>query len=348
MNEIANIPCSYTRLIGRELDLQVRDLPQLLKFTDLSVEQLLRDDGMLTARQQAQVLQNSLALSPSEHFGLRLGRRLTPSTHGAMGFLINSSPNLLTLLNAFETFLPTRMSLIRVDVQSDANWTTSLIFFEQTLSYAVHRVMSETVAVIFSECAAFILGRPLTEAILQFSHAAPMYANDYAQYVNGECRFDQTQLSICVPTDLCLIANAAAQHDSYVMAMQQCKMILNRLQNQQYNTTYQAQKIMLSYPLGHISEDDLAAALFINKRTLARRLAKENTSYRQILDRILSEQATGYLRDSQLSVEAIAGCLNYHDTANFRRAFKRWFGMSPSEYRKALLGSSQETEFEAH
>lgn len=74
---------------------------------------------------------------------------------------------------------------------------------------------------------------------------------------------------------------------------------------------------MLSYPLGQLSEEDLAAALFMNKRTLARRLVKENTSYRLIRDRILSEKASSYLHDPQISVEAIASLLNYHDSAIF-------------------------------
>lgn len=335
-NESANIPVSYTRLIGRELDLQVRDLPRLLKFTTLTAEQLMRDDSMITASQQIQILQNSLELATSEQFGLRLGRRLTPSTHGAMGFLINSSPNLMAVLNAFQTFLPTRMSLIRLEAQSDAAWTTCLIFFEQSLSSAVHCLLSETIAVIFLECAEFIIGRPLTEAVVQFSHAAPAHYACYTDYLACTSRFDQAQLLIQIPTELCLIANASAHHDSYLLAMQQCEIILNRLNTQQYSTTYQVQKAMLSYPLGQLSEEDLAAALFINKRTMARRLAKEHTSYRQIRDRILAEQASGYLRDSQMSVEAIASLLNYHDSANFRRAFKRWFGVSPSTYRQQL------------
>ncbi|OYW66808.1 MAG: AraC family transcriptional regulator, partial [Pseudomonadales bacterium 32-42-5] len=65
-SESANIPRSYTRLIGRELDLQARDLPKLLKFTTLTAEQLMRDDTMITASQQIQILQNSLELSASD------------------------------------------------------------------------------------------------------------------------------------------------------------------------------------------------------------------------------------------------------------------------------------------
>jgi AraC-like DNA-binding protein len=79
---------------------------------------------------------------------------------------------------------------------------------------------------------------------------------------------------------------------------------------------------------------EAAAALFICKRTLARRLKAEGTSFRQLRDGILSQQAIGYLRDSSVSVEAIAELLNYHDSANFRREFKRWFGVTPDQYRR--------------
>jgi len=72
----------------------------------------------------------------------------------------------------------------------------------------------------------------------------------------------------------------------------------------------------------------------MGKRTLSRKLKEENSSFRQVRDEILSRRAATYLRDTQLSVEAIALLLGYHDTASFRRAFKRWFVMPPDQYRK--------------
>ncbi|MGB1202981.1 MAG: helix-turn-helix domain-containing protein, partial [Alloalcanivorax venustensis] len=70
------------------------------------------------------------------------------------------------------------------------------------------------------------------------------------------------------------------------------------------------------------------------KRTLARKLKQEHSSFRQIRDEILSQQAASYLCQNKLPIEAIAALMNYHDSANFRRAFKRWFGQSPEEYRQ--------------
>ena len=111
--DVASIPSNYSRLIGRELELQIRDLPKLLKFTGLSIEQFMRDDTLLTARQQIQILHNGLQLSGHADFGLRLGRRLIPATHGVMGFLANSSPDLLRVLTAFQSFVPTRLSFVQ-------------------------------------------------------------------------------------------------------------------------------------------------------------------------------------------------------------------------------------------
>ena len=336
----ANIPSSYSRLIGRELGLQVRDLTKFLKFTDLSVEQFMQEDTLLTAQQQIQILQNGLQLSDCEYFGLRIGRRLTPSTHGAMGFLANSSSDLLMALKAFQTFLPTRMSFVNLELRSDAEWVECLIRFDVALNPAIHCAMSEMIAVIFFECAEFIVGRPLTEVSIHFNYPKPTYAEIYSQYLSGSYTFSASELMIRVPMTVCQIPNASANYENYMLAMRQCESILTQLhlqvQSQSQRMTYQIQKMMLSHPLGELNEEDAAAILFISKRTLARVLEKEGSSYKQIRDKILSQQASGYLRNSDLSVDAIAFLLNYYDSANFRRAFKRWFKMTPSQYRAQL------------
>ena len=98
--------------------------------------------------------------------------------------------------------------------------------------------------------------------------------------------------------------------------------------------------MMLSHPPGILSEDEAAARLFIGKRTLARRLQKEGTGFRKIRDEILSQQAMDYLRDSNMPVDAIAALLNYHDSSNFRRAFRRWFKKTPDQFRQELNQAS--------
>lgn len=339
IDDMANIPTNYSRLIGRELNLQIRDLPKLLKFTGLTGEQLMRDETFLTARQQIQILHNGLQISNSDIFGLRLGKRFTPSTHGLMGFLASSSPNLLTAFRTFQTFLPTRFSFTRIEIQVSPTMMECFVSFNIELHPKIYRTVSEIAVVTLLEYADFIVGRRIDEVIVSFMHEKPEYSSVYSDYIAGSYQFSCPNLLIQIPIEICQIANASANHDSYMFAMQQCQAMLTQLNAHTHSNTYQVQKMMLSGALGELSEEDAAAALFISKRTLARRLEKEGTHYREIRDKILSQQAMAYLKNSSMSVEAIASLLNYHDSANFRRAFKRWLGLSPSEYRQQLKTS---------
>jgi transcriptional regulator GlxA family with amidase domain len=76
--------------------------------------------------------------------------------------------------------------------------------------------------------------------------------------------------------------------------------------------------------------------VFVTKRTLQRRLEQDGTSYRAITEQLISELATRHLRDTAMTIEAVSTLLGYCDTAAFRKAFHRWYGQSPSDYRSAL------------
>lgn len=334
-SEIANIPSNYARIIGRELGLNIRDIPSLLQFSQLSAEQFMQDDTLLSSRQLIQILQNSLSLSKTPDFYLNLGKRLTPTTHGLMGFLVNNSPNLLMALNAFKTFLPTRISFAHVSLEFTADTVICSLDFTIPISSAVNRMLNEVCVVVLYECAEFIIGRPLHEARAYFSHAEPDYKHLYKHYLPSPFSFSADQIQVEIPLSVCEIANASSNHENYLLAMRQCEILLQELTPTQENIVFKIQKMMLSQPFNELNEEKIAAALFINKRTLARKLAQDQTSFRQLSDEIKSRQAAHYLCKTELSVEAIASILNYHDSANFRRAFKRWFNMTPSEYRQS-------------
>lgn len=87
---------------------------------------------------------------------------------------------------------------------------------------------------------------------------------------------------------------------------------------------------------GEPRREDIAALLALTDRTFQRRLRAENTSYQQLLDDARCELARKYLAQEALPLTAIADLLGFGDTSNVFRACKRWFGLSPGEYRKTL------------
>ncbi|WP_421717723.1 AraC family transcriptional regulator ligand-binding domain-containing protein [Algiphilus sp.] len=310
-----------------------RDLPQLLSGTSLTADRLIDDGTYLSGEEQIRILENALSLSGDPELGLRVGCRLTPAAHGPMGFLASSSPHLLAALYAFQSFLPTRVSFARLTLCQTRTEVQLHAYFDAEMRPDVSRCVAETCATAFFACAEFIIGRPAHEVETCFSHPNPGAHSRYREVLPGRVVFSSKQMVLRIPRSVCDIPNASANRESYRLAQQQCEALLAELRRSPDSLRRQVETVMLSHPGSALSEEAAAAALFITKRTLARRLKAEGTGFRQIRDDVLARQARHHLIANRLSVDAIAALLNYHDSANFRRAFKRWFGVSPDQYR---------------
>lgn len=91
-------------------------------------------------------------------------------------------------------------------------------------------------------------------------------------------------------------------------------------------------------PTGEFNKGQVAKALNFSVRSLHNKLVDAGTSYQEILDdtrRLLAEQ---YLRQVAYSVGDVAFLLGFSDFSNFSRAFKRWTGETPTDYRAHHLG----------
>ena len=120
-----------------------------------------------------------------------------------------------------------------------------------------------------------------------------------------------------------------------VDGLENFQQMLEQLDRTENKATNHIRRLLLSHPPGKLGEDAAARLSFISKRTLARRLDAENSSFRALREEILANLAVDYLRDTDLTVEAIAAILNYHDSSSFRRAFKRWHNVTPQQFRQS-------------
>ena len=102
-------------------------------------------------------------------------------------------------------------------------------------------------------------------------------------------------------------------------------------------------KIIELLPSGDISEEEVAKALNVSLRTLQRKLREESESYGHLLKVVKKDMAENYIQDSQLSISEIAYLLGFSDQANFTRAFRRWNGSTPSQYRQAIRNNISNT-----
>lgn len=98
-------------------------------------------------------------------------------------------------------------------------------------------------------------------------------------------------------------------------------------------------KITELVPQGKVSKKIVADHLNVSVNCLQNKLAKQNTSYSEVYDEVRKELACSYLIQRHMSICEVAYQLGFTDTSNFTRAFKRWVGVSPSEFRFEKLAS---------
>ena len=101
-------------------------------------------------------------------------------------------------------------------------------------------------------------------------------------------------------------------------------------------TTYK-KTILELLPQGHPAIQQAAQKLNIPVRTLQRRLHDAGLTYSELVDEVRCDAACRLLMAESLGMAEIATALGFSDPSNFSRAFQRWKGMSPSEFRAGLL-----------
>jgi len=84
----------------------------------------------------------------------------------------------------------------------------------------------------------------------------------------------------------------------------------------------------------------IAAQLHMSPSTLQAKLARRGVTFQQVLDGTRRELALGYIVQSRLSVTEIAFMLGFSDASNFNRAFRRWTGRAPTQFRTATYAEA--------
>ena len=86
---------------------------------------------------------------------------------------------------------------------------------------------------------------------------------------------------------------------------------------------------------GSTDVGEVAAALHMSGRTLQRRLEQEGTRFGEVLDRARLDRARRLLADPSVTLTDVAYRVGFADLATFSRAFRRWTGKPPGQWRRS-------------
>ncbi|MEM6819159.1 MAG: AraC family transcriptional regulator ligand-binding domain-containing protein [Pseudomonadota bacterium] len=321
----------YARLILREFEQRGIDSSPLFEGTAVSQAELL-SGGDIPLADFLHILQTGDQLLNDAELGFLLGRKMHMFAMGAVGAGISVAPCLRDGLQLLESFTRLHASYIDIDARSTLDGLTVSILYEQETGY-VERLHTETAMMLVQQYMETLFGEPVRDVRYRFAMPAPANAATYAESLHGQIVFDAQANEVDIPQRW-LDQPSPFYHAEL---WQQAQINLTRILNERSRTeaapyTHHVAILLRTSdaPLPDLAE--VANKLRVSMRTLNRHLKAESTSFRQLKTKALIRRAKLYLRESDLSVEAIASVLGYQDPANFRRAFRKSERCTPMEY----------------
>lgn len=168
---------------------------------------------------------------------------------------------------------------------------------------------------------------------VSLSYPAPAYAEEYARILGVPVTFEQSYTAI--EFDRQQLERTRPLHNSelFTSLTQQAERVIARSRSgltfsERVKSELRRSRVQMQ-PLGVV-----ARSLGMSERSLRRHLAHEGSSFSSLIQENQSELACTLLSQPGRSIKEVAHELQFSHVSAFNRAFKRWTGRSPSEYRR--------------
>jgi AraC-like DNA-binding protein len=162
----------------------------------------------------------------------------------------------------------------------------------------------------------------------------PADTGPYREILGTRLRFDGVQCAIVFPATWLHKPIADADPLLHSVLEQRAASELGLKQPLLLSEVRCAIRLMLRE--GQHARAELAERLGMHERTLGRRLQQSGTTFHGLLEEARADVAKQLLRDTRSSVARVSAALGYRDPTIFTRAFRRWSGVTPRQYRAGL------------
>ncbi|MBN9487582.1 MAG: AraC family transcriptional regulator [Alphaproteobacteria bacterium] len=326
-------PHSISAIVA-ELGKQGLDGAAALEGTALTLSHLEAHTTRISYRQLDRVTRNALRLSKDPAIALRAGQRMRVTAYGMYGYAMLSSTTTdqarvfaaryCRVVGPFCEFVSSKNDEIVAVTLEPTCWPNPA---EEAHRFAVEFALSAHLTII----------RDWYNPAFRFSriilgYAAPPHHCAYENLFECTVLFDQDHCGYEHPRDDGAVA--LADQRTHAMAREMCEQLLGEV-NRAGGIAADVRRILIEQPGRYPTIEAIADSLGMYPRALRRKLEAEGTSYRFLLREVRMRLAIEYLRRTHMTNDEIASRLGYSDAANFRHAFVRWTGKSPSGFRIA-------------
>jgi AraC-like DNA-binding protein len=310
------------------------DADELLLRVGLSPTLLQVPQARVSAKHYGK-LWRLVALTLDDEFFGQDSRRMKA---GSFAMLVHSVLGCKTLGQALERslrFYGLILDDISGELERDAAEAT-LILHERPANSPHRTFAHEVLLMLLHGVACWLVGRRIPILRARFSYPEPAHSAEYRLMYCTDLAFGMPLTAITFAggyLDLPVVQNERSVKEFLRTAPEN---ILVKYKNGSSLSARIRRRLRQQLP-GEVPDfETLAAELNMTSATLRRRLHEEGASYQEIKDQLRRDLAISYLSHSDRSVMDIAVELGFSERSAFHRAFRKWTGASPGEFRRGL------------
>ena len=318
-----------------------RGLPDVLAGFNVPSEPILKTAGL--TRQDLEDSERSASFPDMDrliglcvrrtkcaHFGLLVGQHVNLQSFGIAGRLARNAPSVGAALQDLAAHF----------VLHDSGGVPSIAIHDDTatLAYGIHTAGVRNADQVYDQSLISMLnvmhqlcGAGWTPDAVLLPRRRPTDIRPYREILQAPLHFDAVQCAVIFPAFWLARPVADADPLLHMVLQDRASTELSGQEPMLHGDVRRTLRLIL--PARRCSRADVAERLGIHPRTLGRRLQESGTTFQALLDDTRAQIAKQLLLDTHLPVARISAGVGYKDPTIFTRAFVRWTGCTPSEFR---------------
>jgi AraC-like DNA-binding protein len=332
LTQLARLPLmllDYAAQRGMNVD-------SLMDTTSLSTKAIKDPDSRVSLSAQLQLWRAVLKKLADPALGLQVGITVKANQLGIVGYAMSHSETLLEAFKRLSRYLRIISEAITFEMIPGKGVVRLQINTHPSLLALRHPIEAQLAAIL--TVAREITGQQLVPIGVDLPTMRPTESRAYRDVFRCDLQFGQHPAAIVFTQKQLLLPVVAADAtlSGYLLELASRKLDAMRDPNESLADAVR-RALWADLSIGKPDLGRTAAQLGISGRTLQRRLRSVGLSYSDVLESLRRELSNELLTDGNLAVADVAFLLGYSEPSAFQRAFRRWRGVSPQQYKRSRV-----------
>jgi len=318
-------------VIWKQLDEYGIDPEPLFRAEGIDPETMFDAGARVSFDRYQHVSLKAAELSKDPFFGLKGAEHFRPAHLGALGFAWLASSSLRTAFQRMSRYARMIQEKLTVELNEDDEF-----FYVGIDAHAPaldEKIREQGQLSIVTKLCRVISGNSFSPAKICFQQARPAETSYYYEFFRCPIEFEAPSTNAVI--NLRDVDKRLTGSNDELARLNEHVVVKYLAHIAKHDVVNQVKACIIDgLSGGMVTEASVAAELHTTPRNLHRKLQKEGTSFKQLLNEMRRDLALKYIQDRSKTLTEISFMLGFSEASSFSRAFKTWTGKPPSEARQ--------------